>query len=221
MKLSEEKIEERFKKLIGEGKSMLNKSGWNGQKYSNGNPSKIDYQKWRVQVVNLIERVCGKESIHYKMINDIAKDAKSNSYYLKEYYGILQGAYIDYSDEMLINIRHLIRADLLDDLLSQAEQLLEKNYYIPAASLGGALLEDALRKLCDDYNIDYPKDTSINSLNTQLYNEKVYNKLKFKEITAKADIRNNADHGKFDCFKYEDVDDMLNWIRRFVSDYLV
>ncbi len=43
---------------------------------------------------------------------------------------------------MLVEIKSLIRADLIDDLLTQAEVLLENGFYIPAASLTGAVLED-------------------------------------------------------------------------------
>ncbi len=35
-----------------------------------------------------------------------------------------------------------------------------------------------------------------------------------------ADIRNNADHGHFDKFKREDVEDMVKWVKRFGADYL-
>jgi hypothetical protein len=48
----------------------------------------------------------------------------------------------------------------------------------------------------------------------------VYDKLTQKEITAKPDLRNNADHGHFAKVRAEDAADMVKWIRRFVTDYL-
>jgi hypothetical protein len=48
----------------------------------------------------------------------------------------------------------------------------------------------------------------------------VYSKLVQKRITALADIRNNADHGHFDKFSSDDVEDMVKWLRRFTADYL-
>jgi hypothetical protein len=47
-----------------------------------------------------------------------------------------------------------------------------------------------------------------------------YSKLVQKEITAKADIRNNADHGHFDKFTKTDVEEMIKWIRRFEREQL-
>jgi erythromycin esterase-like protein len=51
-------------------------------------------------------------------------------------------------------------------------------------------------------------------------NADVYDTLVQKRITALADIRNKADHAKFDKFTREDVEDMVKWLRRFAADYL-
>ncbi|MGH9556340.1 MAG: HEPN domain-containing protein [Terriglobales bacterium] len=114
----------------------------------------------------------------------------------------------------------MVRADLLDDFLSQAEMLLDNGYHVPAASLAGAVLEDTLRRLCDSKNISYPQRTNIDSLNAELAKRDGYDKLVQKEITAKADLRNKADHGEFDKVKEPDVRDMVRWVRRFVTAQL-
>ena len=109
---------------------------------------------------------------------------------------------------------------MLDDFLSQAEALLEQGFHAAAASLAGAVLEDTLRRLCDKNSISYGTKTKIDSLNSDLAKANAYDKLIQKEITAKADLRNNADHGHFAKVRAEDVADMVRWIRRFVTDYL-
>ena len=62
--------------------------------------------------------------------------------------------------------------------------------------------------------------TSIEALNMELARSSVYDKLTQKEITAKADLRNNADHGLFDKVRQPDVEDMLRWFWRFASERL-
>ena len=57
-------------------------------------------------------------------------------------------------------------------------------------------------------------------MNENLAKAGVYNKLVQKQVTAMADIRNNADHGKFEEFDLEDVKDMIKWVKRFECDYL-
>lgn len=216
-----EAIVNKFDNLLKQGKEILSKSGWDGQEYGRW-PDSIDYQSWRLQALNLIERVCGKNSAHFTQMNLIAtdKNTRDNPYYFKDCFGILQGAFADYVDGLLFNIRRVIRADLLSDLISQVEELLEHNYFIPAVSLTGAILEDTLRKLADKHNLEYPEKTNINALNTLLAKAQVYDKLYFKEITAKADLRNSADHAEFDKVKPEDAKDMVRWVKRFVTEFL-
>jgi len=216
----EEKIEKKFNQLLQEGNDILNRSGWNGEKYYKF-PSTKDYLRWRTEALNLIKIVCGQNSVHYKQLKQLAEDedSRNNSYYFVNCFGILEAAGKDYADGF-IDVEGFIQAELFEDFLSMAEYLLNEGYYVPAASLAGAVLEDSLRKICDRKNLVYRDKTNINSLNTILTKVGVYTSLVQKEITAKADIRNNADHGHYDKFKKEDVEDMIKWVRRFIIDYL-
>jgi hypothetical protein len=172
--------------------------------------------------MNLIHKVCGPSSSHFAAIKRLAesKETSLNSYYFADCVGVLEAAQRDFEDGLLTEVRLLIRADLLDDFLSQAEELLTQGFHIAAASLAGAVLEDTLRKLCDKHSVSCAPKTKIDSLNSDLAKAGVYDKLVQKEITAKADLRNSADHGHFDRVRKEDVEDMLAWIRRFVTERL-
>lgn len=216
-----QKITEKFDRLIKEGELILRLNGWDGKEW-HSHPSEIDYLKWRTEALNLLRRVCGEDSEHYKQLLEIAENpnTKHNAFYFHSCYGIFKAAKQDFDDDFLADIKYLVRADLLDDFLSQAKMLLEEGYHIPAASLSGSVLEDTLRKLCDKKGILYPANSAIDPLNISLAKANVYDKLTQKEITAKADIRNSADHGHFEKVKKEDVEDMLKWINRFLRDYL-
>jgi hypothetical protein len=116
-----------------------------------------------------------------------------------------------------------VRADLIDDFLDQGGALVQNGYRCAAVSLAGAVLEDTLRKLCDKHAVSYdPRKTSIEALNMELARASVYDKLVQKEITAKAHLRNDVDHGRLDnaAVKTADVEDMLRWVRRFVQEHL-
>jgi hypothetical protein len=139
---------------------------------------------------------------------------------MPECLGVLKAALRDFEGGYVLDLRSLIVAEVLEDFLDQAEHLLKHGYHAPAASLYGAVLEDSLRTLCAAKEIHVPERTSIDRLNVELARAEVYNKHVQKRITALADIRNNADHGRFDQFKAEDVEDMLAWIKRFCADYL-
>jgi len=220
--LTDQAIENKFRALLDEGHQILKHCGWDGGKYTQKFPNDVDYQRWSIQAANLIDRVCGRNSVHYQSINSIlARPDRLNSFHLKDCVGILEGAHNDYADGFLAEIRYLVRADLIEDFLTQAEALLDNGYHAAAASLAGAVLEDTLRKLCDKHAIGYnPAKTNIEALNTDLARVAIYDKLAQKEITAKAHLRNEADHGHFGNVKEQDVKDMLRWVQRFAAEHL-
>jgi len=217
----EEKVKGKFERLLLEGKRVFQECGWDGKNWRR-HPSNVDYLRFRTEGLNLIRRACGEESEHYQQLRRLAEDKNTsvNSFYYHQCYGVLEAAYRDFSEGFLFDLRAMVRADLLGNFIEQAEALLDEGYYVPAASLVGAVLEDTLRRICDQQNVSYPEKTNVNALNTLLAKATVYNKLTQKEITAKADIRNNADHGKFDQFTELDVKDMVKWVQRFASEHL-
>lgn len=218
---TQEIIKENFYKLLDEGQKILQNAGWDGREIHR-HPPETDYLRFRTEALNLIRRACGENSDHYRELRRIAeaKDSANNSYYFMHCVGILEAAKRDFEAGLLFDMHALITAEVLGDFIAQAETLLKSGYHVPAASLSGGVLEDTLRKLCDKNGIPIPDSTKIDHLNADLARANVYDKLIQKRITAIADIRNNADHGHFDKFRKDDVEDMVKWIRAFVADYL-
>lgn len=215
-------ISKRFSDLISEGDEILEAVGWDGQKYHGDYPGDEDFFRFRTEAMNIIRRSCGDQSDHYRALQDLAADKVygDNSYIMPRYLGVVRAAQRDFDSGLLFDLRSLVAAELIGDFVEQAKQLLREGYYVPAASLAGAVLEDSLRKLCAAKDITVPHVTKIDALNSELARAQIYDKLVQKRITALADIRNNADHGHFDKFNKEDVEDFINWLGRFTADYL-
>jgi hypothetical protein len=214
-------IKRQFENLVEEGRKILNAVGWDGRKMQR-NPPIPDYFRFRTAALNLVRRSCGEKSDHYQELKRLAEsqDSATNSYYTMHCFGVVEAAHQDFEMGLLFDVRALIAAELLGDFIEQAEFLLTANYHVPAASLAGAVLEDTLRKLCERHDIPLPESTKIDRLNSDLARAEIYDRLTQKRITAIADIRNNADHGHFNKFRREDVDDMVKWIRSFTTKYL-
>ena len=193
----DEKIKQKFAALISEGDNILKSAGWDGSEYYR-HPGDVEYHQWKNEALNLLRKACGEKSDYYLQLLQFTKgDLNTNSYYFKDCYGIVKAAQRGYLEGLTTDTKVLIEAELFDDFLEQSEHLLGRGYSLPAASLAGAVLEDSLRRICDKHNIEYEEKTNINKLNTELSKKGVYSKLIFKEITAKAEIRNSADHGNF------------------------
>ena len=218
---TDERIKQKFQSLLQEGQDILAQSGWDGKQYHRF-PNDVDYRRFRTEAMNIVRRVCGEASDHYQELKRLAEDEKTsgNSYYFKDCLGVLQAAQKDYDGGYLFDLRSLVAAEVIGDFIDQAEALAVEGYHVPAASLAGAVLEDTLRKMCESKGIVVPNKTKIDRLNADLAKAGAYNKLIQKRITALADIRNNADHGRFDEFTKDDVADMVAWVRKFTADHL-
>lgn len=138
---------------------------------------------------------------------------------VKQAYGCLLAAKDDIENGALFEIKSLITAEVFDDLLEQAKTLLDSGYFAPAAVVIGSVLEDALRKLCDKHSIPISNKEKLDSMNSQLVKAGVYNTLTQKKVTALADIRNSAAHGKWSEFSKSDVEDMLRWTNGFMEKH--
>lgn len=215
------KIETVFETLLADGSRLLKDAGWNGNRFAT-NPDKGAFFRLRVQALNLVRRVCGEESDHYRELLKLPGGDKHpvNIGSFPPVVSVLVAAYSDYKAGLLFDLRSIISAEILGDFMEQAETLLKAGYVAPAASLAGAVLEDAMRRLCEKHGQAVPEKTAIGKLNDILRKAEVYNLLVHKRITALGDIRNNADHGHFNDFSAADVEDMIQYLKRFTADYL-
>jgi hypothetical protein len=145
--------------------------------------------------------------------------------------GILRGLKNDYESGLFENLAELIETNVAADYLGQAEQLLTEGQpgkydHVPAAVLTGAILEDALRRLCDRQSPPIPTSKpngdpkTLDPLISDLAKANVFNKIKADQLRSWAKIRNAAAHGEFGDFDRKDVEQMLVGVRNFLADYL-
>ena len=175
--------------------------------------------QWRTSCLNIISRIFGKNSIHYNEFDTYDSAGYNDGEYIDKGIGVLRSALDDIKGGWLFDAKTLIQADIFADFLEQASHLLENEYHSPAAVVAGAVLEDGLRKLCDQNEITLPSKPKIDGMNAELVKKGIYNKLKQKRITALADIRNNAAHGKWSEFTADDVGRMIEEVEQFMSDF--
>jgi hypothetical protein len=119
---------------------------------------------------------------------------------------------------MLISLESRLRANVYDDFLEQANELLDAKYHVAAMTLIGGVLEDHLRKLCDARSLKWPGNGNISKYN-DLLREKLYPQTTWRRIQSLADLRNTAAHGKDITMKIEDVQDAYHFASRFLADF--
>jgi len=137
----------------------------------------------------------------------------------------------DFEGGFLDDIGWQVESEIAADYMGQAERLLAEGQpgkydHVPAAVLAGAVLEKALRTLCEGHEprIQTTKANgepkTMNPMIDDLKKAEVYNEMKAKQLRAWAAVRNHAAHGEFDQFTRGDVEDMISGVNRFLGDEL-
>lgn len=214
------KHSDRFDELSKEAEFVEStKQQKHGEYGSHFNVSSEVFDEWRLKAKSLISRACGEESEHLKAFSNAEKLQTFDSNYdmFKRLKPVFAAARSDFQGGHLASIRSLVQAELFDSELEQAQELLNQGYIGPAAVVAGVVLETTLRDLCDQQSIPHGK---LDQMNAALAKKGLYTKLQQKRITAIADIRNNAAHGKWSEFSESDVADMIKDVQRFLAEHL-
>ena len=172
---------------------------------------------WCTNVASLLQRTFGESSVHYKAFEEQRSGFRDSESEFRSLHAVLAAAKDDYEGGYLFNIRGLVKAEVLDDALSQAGELLDAGYKDPACVLIGVSLEIAVKELVDRASLAPGK---LDAMNTSLCKAGIYNMAKQKQITAWAELRNKAAHGDWSAYIAADVKDMHRGVQRFVADYL-
>lgn len=174
--------------------------------------------EWKVKVRNLLSIVCGPESEHLSQFTENESAPYGTKHdVLQQLAAVFRAAKEDFEGGYLSSLRSIVQAELFDSELEQARELLKKGFILPAAVVAGVVLETTLRELSDRHSISQGK---VDRMNSDLAKAGVYNRLVQKRITALADIRNSAAHGRTDEFTSADVQDMIRDVERFVGEQL-
>jgi len=220
-----QKIIKRYEELIDEAKHILTLSraqsnSLGGSYITLGEDGDAQYLAWKVKVKSLLKSSCGENSIHLQdFIHSEKQQGMDNkTYVLKRLSPVLIAAYDDFKNGFLVTFKQIVQAEVFDNELEQAKSLLESGYKNAAAVIAGVVLETAIKELCKNNEIDLEKK-KLTRLNDDLAKAGVYNTLQQKQITALADIRNNAAHGDYEKFNQQNVEDMIKDIERFLLTY--
>ena len=136
---------------------------------------------------------------------------------MKRVRAVFDAAKEDFEGGYLSSLKQLVQAEVFESEIEQAEELLKSGYKLAAAVIAGVVLETALRDLSTNNALSIGK---LDSMNSQLAKAGIYNKLQQKQITAIADIRNSAAHGKPELFADSDVKNMIRDIESFLLNYM-
>lgn len=219
MKL-DERVRERLTALIEKGEAVLATDKPSSPEVF-GFPT-LDhgrFMEWRTQALVCLRQAFGAEH-DYAGEFQSAVENRAYRQCVEAGLGILRGALEDVEQGNLDNLRKLVVAEVFSDFLGQAEHLLDNDYKAPAASLAGAVLENGLRSLAERKGIPTKDTDNLSALNNKIAAKGIYNRLQQRKFDTWTEVRNAADHGRFDDFADSDVDALIKGVRDFLATEL-
>ncbi len=226
------KIRLRFDELINEVEELLAElDEYNREHY-------LRFREWAVKTSGLLMMIFGDSKDGEKYISIVERHHGPGIYLpvgpneeilsssVQSTLATLKGVRDNYVNGFYISLDNQIIANVSADYMEQAEALLDAGYFVPAAVLCGAVLENRLRSYCE--NLDPPTETvkpngeskTLGALISELDRIKAFDKQTRKMLRAWADIRNAAAHGRGDDFTREQVELMLLGINGFLANHL-
>ena len=207
------RVLERTNSLIYMGEKVLSTPG-----QTSGYVETSLFEQWRTSSLSFLKLTLGANGVHYLEFEERCKFAQTHD--AKQGLGILRSVKEDIEGGYLQRIESLVSAEVFSDFLEMAKHLLDHSYKDPSASLIGAVLEDSLRRICNNSDITVKTDDNISSLNQKLADKEIYNRLQQREIEVWNKLRDYADHGHFNQYNADRVKDMLAGVGKFVAEYL-
>ena len=116
------------------------------------------------------------------------------------------------------DIISLLEAELFDDELLSAQNLLNKGYLRAAGAICGVVLESHFKTIMKNHNLVAPKsDMAISDYNDLFKKEGIYDVPKWRNIQYLGDIRNLCDHSKDREPTKDEVEELLNGTIRTIK----
>jgi hypothetical protein len=183
----------------------------------------IIFSSFRSSGLSFLKSLYGLNHPYYNDFNDRCQ--KPYFHETENGKGILLSVKEEIENGWLSKLKGLVTAEIFTSFMEMAEHLLDQNYKDAAAVIIGSTLEEHLRNLCIENQINIIDEKpngkeirlSSDQLNIELAKAGKYNKIVQKQITSWLGIRNSAAHGHYSDYDKHQVGHMMNGIIDFIS----
>ena len=223
MKL-DEKILKRFDELI-EKANVVEKSKYTDHIDWSLYLVETDiFNEWAVSCLHLISQVFDAQSEHYESF----KRGKELNHYprFQDFsicLGTLKAAKEDYEKGYIFNIRTLISAEIFEDFIEEAKELIEKSYIDVAAAFLRTIILKSFRKLCEKSNIELSGKAGFEVMSVELVKKGVINESEKKIFAGYYSYVTDVQYGKIgrDKIDITQLNEIISSIQRFNANYLI
>jgi len=120
-------------------------------------------------------------------------------------------------DSLLTDIRGVLEADMFDDELDAAKDLLGAKHLRSAGIVAGVVLERHLKRLVANHKVTFRKKPQLGNLNEALKAAKVYDVPQWRQIQRLTDLRNLCGHDDERNPTSEEVEELIDGTAKIVA----
>jgi hypothetical protein len=170
-----------------------------------------------------IRRCSPPGSAYEDEAREVAEANAGARWKVEQYVAVVQALRDDYQAGALTAVEELVHADLFDDFLGMAGELLSKGFVGPSAVLAGTVLEEHLRRLAKKHDVatidDKGRPRSVEVLGVDLRKAEVITEVQRRGVVAWYAQRSEGAHGRSENLDAAEVERMIDGIRDFVARY--
>lgn len=172
------------------------------------------FREWKNRCLDLIRTAVGEESEFYRAFPVHYPEHRQDTFHvaMEHYLCILR----------ILRERMRERPeeeppseDLAPSIVEGARHLLRAGFKDAAAIYCRAALEVSLRELCRGHGVGFEAGDSINKMAQRLMDAKAVSQGEWRAIQAWATFANAAAYQKYDQYKDDQVEDMIDWLQGF------
>jgi hypothetical protein len=206
---------ERLRSLIEEAYEVATLDKATSSGYAIRGKDRVALQSWMTKVDNIIEVIFGAQSSYFRRFRKVRGGIVSTSGDIYDIAGFLGGALDDLENGFLKSQELLMVGEIFETVLDEEKYLNKFGFKDPAAVLARVVLEDSLKRLARESGLDASLKSS--HINDELRKAGRYPQPQWRLIQAWLDVGNAAAHGKFEDYKDDDVEAMIDGVDRFVA----
>ena len=179
------------------------------------NVDSSSWLKWTTNVQNLLFRVFGENSPHYKNFLSVLNHFRNYPSDFEKAKSILTASKEDYEGEYLFQLDNFIAGDILGDFVSLAKITLKEGNKDVAAVLASAALEDALKKYASKNDLEV-NDKSMQEVVSALKSKGLVSGAQKSLLDTMPKLRDYAMHANWEKIKPEDVSSIIGFVEQFL-----
>jgi ribosomal protein L12E/L44/L45/RPP1/RPP2 len=181
-----------------------------------------------IGTIGVAESLYGPQSVQVKSLIELKKASERRKqspvygtidYLADSLIGILVNMQEELDSGLIKNLKIEMTGEIIGDLVILARNEAKAGFFLVAAVLASAGLEDSIKSIAENIGIN-TKDKTLDNLINALKAKSFFKGAQVPVITSYVKLRNAAMHADWDSIQEAEVNSLIAFLESFILDYL-